>query len=56
MKKPKREMTTFRACWFMVWFAVLVAGIMNHDWYYIVGAAIMTFDDIDIVHWEGRES
>lgn len=30
-------------------------GILAHDWYFLIGGFLFMFEDIEVVHYQGKE-
>lgn len=56
MPKPEKEFTTTYVIWHLVWLCVFINGILDHNWYQIIGAFLINFDSIEIIHWQGKQS
>lgn len=54
MKKIKK-ITGARIAFACLGIYLFLYGIINHDWYFLIGGFLLNFDELQIVHWQGVE-
>ena len=49
------EVGWFRIFWVLFGMTMFLKGVIEHDWLLLVAGFLWNFQDIDIIHWNGKE-
>jgi hypothetical protein len=54
MKKIEK-ISGIRAIRYFMGIGLIIYGLVQRDWFYLIAGFLWNFDDIEIVHWQGKE-
>lgn len=54
-KSPYRGTGLVGLIWGLIALALLIDAVVNHDWLHLAAWFLMTFHNINIVHFQGEE-